>query len=381
MSKISGGAAAVVVGGGGILDVADVVTFSVVVPQSVAAEVEVGGVDEVGVEGTRVVVVNSGIVVEVVESVETVCKVLSVETVGVSGRMCGVVLLVVKGDTGVTDSVVFTNVTFGRGTVIVSTEGDFGKGEAVVEAVLGKPGGLGVVVDVLSTVTAFVLVPVYAVVAVLETVVLSVRAEVSETGEGLGLEVVTTGVAAVECVVASVVSLVGSSTVGVLTVVGPSTVVVLGVVVVVKGGGGVPVEAVTQNRVERAKGATVVLAVLRPNWLMVKLSGPVVVVSSTVVGGASVTLTVVGGSTTEGTVGGDKGPVVVTGRVVSSGAGGAMDGVVSTSTAGTVVVTSAVEGVYGVAEDVEVAEMVVWSGVVEAAVLVVVAEVTAAEVS
>lgn len=122
-----GGAAAVVVG---VSDLG-VVTLSVVVLQSVTAEVG-------GARPMVVVVGNSGdVVVDAVRSVEMVCKILSVVTGGVaSGPVCGVVLLVVKGAAGVTDAVVAADV--GVVTVPVSTGGE---GEAVVEAVPGKPSG------------------------------------------------------------------------------------------------------------------------------------------------------------------------------------------------------------------------------------------------
>lgn len=133
---------------------------------------------------------------------------------GVSGLMYGVVLLMVKGATGVTDSVDLAEVTVGKDTVPVWTGGEVGRGGEVVEAVLGKAGGMGVVVFAgsRSTVTGFVLVSVNVVVAVLVTVVLSVTIDVSESGAGLGLEEVTAGVTAAECVVATVVSLAGCTT-------------------------------------------------------------------------------------------------------------------------------------------------------------------------
>lgn len=257
------------------------------------------------------------------------------------------------------------------------------------------------------------LVNVYAVVAVLGTVVLSVTIDVSETGAGL--EEVTIGITAAECVVASVVSLVVWTTTGggVLVVVGPSTELVVGaavvdlfrvVAVVVKSGCSTSVglvEEISQNRAVTAKGALLVLDVLGLNGLMVELTVLVVhaAVPVTLVGGASVTLTVDSSSTTSGlTVGGaigeNGGPAVldssgaveggmVGGRVGSPGAGGALDEVVCVLTAGVEVVTLVVGPVCGGMEEavVVVVVVVVLKGVVEAAVLVVVAEVTAAEVS
>lgn len=144
-----GGAAAVVVVAAGISDTVDscMVTFFVVVLQSVAAEVGAGVV--VGATWSRVDVGNSEAVVEeVVGSVGVTCRILSVVTRGdvVSGLMTGVVLLVVKGPTGVTDSVVLAEVPVGKDVVPVSMGGEVGRGVEVVEAVLGKPGGMGVVV-------------------------------------------------------------------------------------------------------------------------------------------------------------------------------------------------------------------------------------------
>ncbi len=89
-----GGAAVVVVDTttSGAVD-SVIVTFFVVL-QCVAAEV--------GADGAVVVEVDVGGVKVVME-----CRILSVVTVVVvSGLTCGVVLLVVKGATGVTDSVV-----------------------------------------------------------------------------------------------------------------------------------------------------------------------------------------------------------------------------------------------------------------------------------
>lgn len=159
-------------------------------------------------------------------------------------------------------------------------------------------------------------------------------------------------------------------------------------------------EEISQNRAVMAKGALLVLDVLGLNGLMVELTVLVVhaVVPVTLVGGASVTLTVDSSSTTSGlTVGGaigeNGGPAVldssgaveggmVGGRVGSPGAGGALDKVVCVLTAGVEVVTLVVGPVCGGVEDaVVVVVVVVLKGVVETAVLVVVAEVTAAEVS
>lgn len=278
----------------------------------------------------------------------------------VSGIMTGVVLLVMRGATGVTDLVVLAEVTVGKDVVSVLTGGEVGRGEEVVEAVLDKTAGMGVVVvgESCSTVTGFVLVTVYAVVAVLGTVVLSVTSDVTETGAEL--EEVTIGVTAAESVVASVVSLVVWTATGggVLVVVGPSMELVVSTsgvdfwrvsVVVVKSGRSKSVglvEVVSQNRAVMANGGMLVLDVLGPKGLMVELTVLVVhaVVPVTVVGGASVTLTVDSGSATSGltvggAIGGDGGPAVlesskavegwaVGGRVGSSGAVGALDKVV-----------------------------------------------------
>ncbi len=158
------------------------------------------------------------------------------------------------------------------------------------------------------------------------------------------------------------------------------------------------VEEVSQNRAVMAKGALLVLDVLGPKGLIVELTALVVhaVVPVTVVGKASVTLTVDSGSTTSGLtaggdIGGDGGPAVlyssgaaeeemVTGWVGLSGAGGALDEVVCVLAAGVVVVILVIGPVCGGAEDT-VAVVVVLRVVVEAAVLVVVAEMAAAEVS
>lgn len=333
-------------------------------------------------------------------------------TVGVviSGLMYDVVFLVAKGATGVTDSVVFAEVAAGKDRVPVSTGGGVGTGEAVVSAVLGKPGGMGVVVvgGGLSTVTVFVLVSVYTVLVALEAVVLTVTKDVSEIGARPGLETVMIGVKAAEYVVVCVVSSVVSATSGggVLMVVGPSMEVVVSasgvvgcgvVAMVVKIGCrdsmGL-VEEVSKNRAVMAKGALLVLLVL--GLMVVELRALVVhaVVPVAAEGGDSVTLTVYSGSSTSGltaggTVGEDVGPAVlassgaaggevVTGRVGTSGAGGASVEVVSVLTAGTAVVILVVGPVSGGAEDLVVT--VLRRGV-EAAVLVVAAEVMAAEIS
>lgn len=276
----------------------------------------------------------------------------------VSGRTYGVVFLVVKGASGVTDSLVLAEVTVGKDTAPVLTGGRVGRGTAVVCVVLGKPGGMGIVVvgGRLSAVIAFVLVSVVAVVAVLKTVVLSVSEDVSETGARL--EAVTVDVTIGECVVASVVSLVGCTTGSrVLMVIGCSTelevveevVVVLGgrcAAVVVKSGcresGGL-VEDVNRVILDvlGLKGLTAVLRVL--------VTSEVVAVDTT-----SVTLTVDSGSTTSGLkVGGAVGEdgafevlgsssaaeeEVVTGLVDSSSEDGSLEGVGSMLTAGIVVV-------------------------------------------
>lgn len=413
--------AAVVVVATGISDTLDssMVTFFVVVFHSSPAEVGADGVGVVGATWIGVDVGNSGtVVVGVFSSAGLVCRIASVVAGGdvVSGLMYGVVLLVMKGATGVTGSVVLAEVTVGKDTAPVSTGAEVGRGGEVVEAVLGKPGGMGVVVvwGRRSAVAGVVLVSVYAVVAVPVTVVLPVTVDVSETGARLGLEAVTIGVTAAECVVASVVSLVVCATTGAgaVMVVGPSTELVVGaavgdgcrlVAVVVKSGCGKwvgSVEEVSQNRDVTAKGALLGPDVLGPKGPVVELTALVVhavVPATVVVDEASVTLTVDSGSSTSGltaggSVGGDGGPAVlessaaaegetVTGGVGWSGAGGASNGDVCVLTPGVVVVILAVGPVCGGAEDAVVVAMEVWRGVVEAAVLSVVAEVTAAEVS
>lgn len=411
-----GGGTAIVVVATCISDTVDscVVTFLVVVLQCVVAEVGADGEVVVGTTWSGCEVCSSAAgVVEDVGSVGVTCRILSVVTGGVvvSGLMYGVVLL--KGATGVTDSVVVAEVTIGRDTVPVSIGGEVRRGEEVVEAVLGKPGGIGVVVlgGSRSTVTVFVLVSVYAVVAELGTVVLSVTMDVSETGAGVGLEEVTIGVTAAECVIASVVSLVGwTAGGGVLMVVGPSTELVAGaavvdvctvVAVVVKSSCGRSVGLVvevSQNRAVMAKGALDVLEMTGCNGLVVELTALVVrdVIYVSLVGRASVTLTVDSGSNTSGltvggAVGGDGGPAVlessgaaeresVTELVNSSGAGGASDKVVCVIKAGVVVVNLVVGLVCEGVDSVVVVVAVVLRVVVEAAVLAVVAGVTATEV-
>lgn len=319
-------------------------TFSVGVLQSVAVEVEGDGAAVVGAMWIMVVVGNSGaVVVEVVRSVEMVGKIVSVVKGGV--LMCGVVLLVVKVAAGVTDSIIFVDVISGKDIVLVSTKGEAGSGRAVVKAVLGKAGGMNVVVS--STVESVVLVSVCAEEAVVGTVAVSVTTEVSETGAGLGPEVVMIGVVPVECVVASVVStatgallvVVPSIDVGVLAAVVVASSMVTGVVE--KSGFWKSVglvEVVSQNRGVTAKGVLLVLDVLGPKGLTAELSGPVihVVVPVIVVGGASVTLTVDNGSTTSGltavgTIGGDGGSTELEGVGVAEGemkAGGVCEEVV-----------------------------------------------------
>lgn len=390
-----GGAAAVVVVDEGTSDTVDsrTVTLFVVVLQSVAAEVGAGVA--VGVTCGGADVGDSGAAVEAVFSlVGVTCRILSVVTGGgvVSG-LTGVVLLVVKGLTGVTDSGV--KVTVGKDVVAVSTGGGVGRGEEVVEAVLGKPAGLGLVTvgGTPSSVTGLMLVTVYALVAALGTVVLSVTVDTSETGAGLGE--VTMGVTAAESVVASVVSLVAWATTGggVLVGVGPSMELVLGAAavdvcvgapVVVKNGCRASVglvEEVSQNRAVMAKGAPLVLDVLGLNGPPVELTVLVVhaVVSVTVVGGVTPTVDSSSGLGVRSSVGGavpavlDSSGAAEGGRVGWSGEGK----VVCVLTAGVEGGTFSVGPVGGWPEDVGV---VVFSGVVEAAKPVVVAEVTAAEV-
>lgn len=65
-----------------------------------------------------------------------------------------------------------------------------GTGEAMVKTGLGNSGRIDGAVVIPSTSAAFVLVPVSNVVIVLETVVLSLNADVSETEGETGLKVV-----------------------------------------------------------------------------------------------------------------------------------------------------------------------------------------------
>lgn len=209
-----------------------------------------------------------------------------------SGLTYDVVFLVVKGATGVTDAVLLAEVTVGKDTAPVSTGGRVGRGEALVCAVLGNPGGTRIVVvcGCLSTVIVFVvLVSVVAVVAVLGTVVLSVTKDISETGAGL--EAVTIGETTGECVVASVVSLVGCTTgCGVLMVTSCSIELVV-VAMVVVGCSGAAVVLISSSResedlVEEVD--RVVLDVLGLTAVLRVLVTPKVVA----VGRASVTLAV-----------------------------------------------------------------------------------------
>lgn len=208
----------------GLLDTvdSDVVTIFVVAHQS---EVAASGTVVVGATWIGVDLGKSGAaVVEVLSSEEVVLRILSVlttETSGtvVPGLVCSVVLLVVTGASGVSECVVFAEATVGKDTVAVWTVDEVRGGEVVEEAVLGKEGGMDVVVVrvILSTVTCCVLVSVYAVVTALVTVVMPVTADVCETGAGTGLGVVTIGVTTAERGV---------------VVVGPSVELVVGVVVV-----------------------------------------------------------------------------------------------------------------------------------------------------
>lgn len=95
--------------------------------------------------------------------------------------------------------------TLGKEVVSVLTGGEVRRDEAVV---LSKTAGMGVAVagGSCSSVTGFVLVTMYAVVAVLCIVVLSVTTDIPETGAEL--DEVTIGVTAAESVVSSVVSVV-----------------------------------------------------------------------------------------------------------------------------------------------------------------------------
>lgn len=294
----------------GIVGTAGSVTFSVVTRQS---EVTTAGGREV-VCATRVGanVGNSGgaAAVEGVSSVEVVLRIRSVvgtDTNGtvISGLACCVVVAMVRGTSGVMEFVVFA----GEDTVTLSSEGELRRGEVVEDAVLGEAGRVGVVVvrGTFSTVTGFVLVSVYAVVAALDTVVLSVLTVESDTSP----EVAATGVTDVECDVASVV---GCKAAGawVVMAVGPSVGLVVSVVciveaVAVKSGRRKSVglgEEVSQNRAVMAKGTVLVLVVLK--GLMGELSVLLLHSSPTVAaaGWVSVTLIVDRGSTTSGLMGG-----------------------------------------------------------------------------
>lgn len=338
----------------------------------------------------RVVVVNSGaVVVGVVRSVKVVCDILSVVTDGV--MMCGVVLVVVKGADGVTNSVIFVEMISGKAVVPVTTEGEAGRPAAVVKAVLGEPDVMDVVTIVPSTVEDFDLVSVCAEVVVLGTIVFSVITEVSRTRAELGLEAVTIRAIPVECVVASVVC----TTIGVLLVVVPSREVVVRAAVVVAGSvvTGVVVnsgcresvdlvEEVSQNRGVVVKEVLLVLEVLGPKGLTAELNDPLIhsVVLIIVVGGATVTLTVDSGSTTSGltavgTAGGDGGSIVLEGSGLAEGeimAGGVSEELVCRLASGTVEVILVVEAVCGGAAEAAVVEAVVLRVLVEAVVLAVV---------
>lgn len=343
----------------------------------------------------RVVVVNLGaVVVGVFRSVEVVCNILSVVTDGV--MMCGVVLVVVKGAAGVTNSVIFVEMISGKAVVTVSTEGEAGRATAVVKAVLGEPDVMDVVTVVPSTVEDFVLVSVCAEIVVLGTIVFSVITEVSGTRAGLGLEAVMIRAIPVECVVASVVC----TTIGVLLVVVPSREVLVGAAVVVADSvvTGVMVNSgwresvdlvveVSQNRGVVVKEVLLVLEVLGPKGLPAELNGPLIhfVVPIIVVGGATVTLTVDNGSTTSGltgvgTAGGIGGSIVLEGSGLAEGeimAGGVSEELVCRLASGTVEVILVVGAVCGGAAEAAVVEVVVLKVLVEAVVLAVVVEVAA----
>lgn len=201
------GGGTVVVENRGILYAGDSVkvTFIVTVRQSVVSEIKV---DVAGVVGATWEMV---VAVEVVLSVVIGCGVAS-----------GVILLVVKVGTSVADSVDFSEGTVGKDVVPVSTGEGVERGEVVVELVIGKPGRMRIGVFI-SMVAVVVLVPV---VVVLGTVVLSVTAEVSKIIRGTGVDTVTVGIAANECVVVSVVSSFGCTPAEVVTVAGLSAVVV-----------------------------------------------------------------------------------------------------------------------------------------------------------
>jgi len=202
---------------------------------------------------------------------------------------------------------------------------------------------------------------------VLGTGVRSVTGVVSEPGA------VTTGATAAGCVVVSVV---GCATTGggVPMEAGPWTELAVGVCRVaaaeVEESGcrsSVGLMEVTQKSAVTAEGAPLVLDVMAP------------AVELAAAGGASVALTgdsdsSTSGLTAGGAVGGDGGPDVLEGSaagwVSSSGAGGAPDEVLTTGLVVVVLLAGRVEDpVVGV----------VWRRLVEAAVLVVVAEVTEAE--
>lgn len=164
-----------------------------------------------------------------------------------------------------------TNLVVSPEMVVVSMDGEVGRREEVVEAVLGKAAGVAVMVVDVSTV--FV-VPV----TVLVTVVLPVATE-SETPVD-AVEVVA-GVTEDGRVDISLVSLAGDLLVGA----GSSLVPALGDLswVVVKSESVGWVEEVNQNRAVMAKGAPLVLGVVGLTLLVVLVP---------LVGGASVTLTV-----------------------------------------------------------------------------------------
>lgn len=289
-----------------------------------------------------------------------------------SGLSYGVAFLVVKGATGVTDSVLLGEVTVGKNTAPVSTGGRVGRGEALVCAVLGKPGGMRVVVvgGCLSTVIVFVVL-VSVVAAVLGTVVLSVTEDISETGAGL--EAVTIGETTGECVVASVVSLVGCTTGrGILMVTSCSMELVVGAMVVVGCSGAAVVvissSGESEGLVEEVNRVVLDVLGLKGLTAVVRVLVTHEVVA---VGRASVTLTVDSGSCTSGlkvggVVGGEgdfevlessgatEEEEVVTGRVDSSGAGGSLEEVVCVLMVGRVVVILVVGPVCGGGVSVEI---------------------------
>lgn len=141
-----------------------VVVVVVVVLQSVAAEGETGVVVVVGDSDAAVE--------EVLKSVVTGGGVRS-------GLVTGVLL-------AVTDALVSLRAAVVSDAVPVLTGGAVGGGEEAVEAALGKSAGVGVgVVVVVVVVGGLVLVSTCALVAVLETVVLPVNADVCDTGAAL----------------------------------------------------------------------------------------------------------------------------------------------------------------------------------------------------